>query len=258
MRGTQTIWSLHLGRLETFDVNGNFINLDSYSLDLTYDNHKISGWPLSYQLEIHAGDYSEIATGVTTSRGDWLLALATDAFFLSPSMIAAASGSFQFDAYGTGQQRTVTKASVAITEALSRIDSITLSNNSAALNGSTPFLFDTIGANSTVTLAYNNYPGIGLLQSWGVSGTYDFFAQQTTVGGAIALAISPTVQVNVSAAYNATTQQMTEVDYALNVECDCVAVGILVRTFPQTPSQNVYFFTIGLSPSALISAPTFR
>jgi hypothetical protein len=47
-------------------------------------------------------------------------------------------------------------------------------------------------------------------------------------------------------------------DYALNVQCDCLAVGILVRTFPQTPSQNVYFFTIGLSPSALISAPPLR
>ncbi len=256
-RDADHLWSFHLGRLETFDVNGNYVALDASSLDLTYDTHRLNGWPFSYQVEAHVGDYSEIATGIHTTRGDGFLSLATDAFFLSPSMTAAAAGSIEFDTYGTGQQRTVTKESAAITEALSRIDSITLSNSWTGVIGSTPFMFDSIGAGSSVTLSYNNYPGIGLLQSWGVSGTYDFFAQQTTLGANIALAISPTVFFAVSGAYNTATQQVTEVDYTLNVQCDCLAVSLLVRTFPQTPSQNVYFFTLGLSPYALISAPKF-
>jgi hypothetical protein len=253
--GPDHLWSLRLGRREIFDINGNMVNLDAESLDLTYDAHKIGGWPFSYQLEAHAGDYSELATGVHTTREDGLLSVATDTFVLSPKVIAGASGSVEYDAYGTGQQRTMPRVTAAVTEILSRIESVTLAYNSTAVVGSTPFSFDNLGPDSSVALSYINSVGVGLLQTWGLTVSYDFYSDQTTLAGLIALAISPTVQFNASASYNLTTQQVSEVDYALNVQCDCVAIGLVYRTFPQTPSLNQFALMVGLAPTVTAAPP---
>jgi hypothetical protein len=37
------------------------------------------------------------------------------------------------------------------------------------------------------------------------------------------------------------------VDYAVNVRCDCVTVGLVYRSFPQNPGGNSLMVTVGLN-----------
>ena len=70
---------------------------------------------------------------------------------------------------------------------------------------------------------------------------------QTTLGLSVSMSINPNTAFNISASYNLTTQQLTEVDYALNVRCDCVTVGLVYRTFPQSPASNNLMIAVELN-----------
>lgn len=247
------VWTLDLGRSQGFDQNGNLFNLDRYSLDLTYDQHRLGNWA-SYTLQAQAGSYREVATGVSATRGEALLAMTADAIRLSPSLLWIGAGQARVDAYGTGQERTVVGFTVGLTELLDPSNSLSLTYNLASVGGGTPFLFDVISPDSTVALSYN-YAATGFLQAAGVSVSYSFLALQTTLGANAALALSPTLLLSLAGSYNLTTQQWGEVDVAVNATCDCLAVSLLYRTFPQNPAQNVLLFTIGLSPVAQVFTP---
>lgn len=240
-------WAVHLGRQQLYDQNGNLVNLDHTSLTVSLPRHELGALPVAYQVEAHTGQYSEPATGVTTSRTGGLAAFATPTVALSPTLSGAASASVQYDAYGTGQQRTVVGVQAALTQLVGGTGAVTLSYNSTGITGATPFSFDSQTPAATATLSYSAL-GAGVLQSWGASVSYDFLGQQTTLGGNAALALSPTTALSVAATYNVSTSQVTEVDYALTARCDCLAVGLLYRTFPPNPSQNQLFLTIGLAP----------
>ena len=240
------IWSVDLGRSQVKDVNGNLVNLDRYSLDLVYDRERIPGWPIDVAFEAHAGSYGELANGTTTTRVDAVVTFATDTFVLSPGLSFSASGRVQYDVYGTGQQRTVVEGSTALSSTLSPRASAYLSYNLVSVNGSTPFSFDDISPSSTASLNYT-YSFGGFVQSAGASVTYDFLSMQTSLGLTVSMSINPNTAFNVSAYYNTTTQQLTEVDYALNVRCDCVTVGLVYRTFPQNPAGNMVELSIELN-----------
>ncbi len=241
------VWTAHLGRAQTFDQLGNEFDLDQYSIDLAFNAHRIANLPASYTLEGTGGNYRESVSGVSTTRGEAVLNVTSDLMPLSPSMYVSASGQAKMDVYGTGQQRTVLGYTVAVTDILNRSSSVTLSYNFAAVNGASPFQFDAIGADSTVALSYG-YGGSGLLQVGGASVSYSFLTQQTTLGVNVGLAVTPTIILSGAGSYNLTISQWTEVDYAINVTCDCLSVGLLYRTFPLTPTQNTFYLTIGLTP----------
>ncbi len=243
------VWSLHLGRTQTFDQSGNLFNLDRYSLELGYNPARLGSWLASYAIGGNVGSYTESQTGVSTTRGEAEVTLSTDVLRLSPSLTWSVSGQARADVYGVGQQRTVLGYTVGITDALNPSNSLTLTYNFASVVGTTPFQFDAVSSDSTVTLSYS-YTSYApsFLQSAGVSVGYSFLTQQTTLGPNVALAVSPQILFSASGSYSLTLQQWTEVDYAVNARCDCVSVGVLFRTFPQTPSQNQLFVTIGVTP----------
>jgi hypothetical protein len=70
---------------------------------------------------------------------------------------------------------------------------------------------------------------------------------QTSMGATLSMNLSPTTQFSVSGYYNLTTKQLTEVDYAVSVQCDCVSIQVAYRTFPQGTQGNGFFFTVGLN-----------
>ncbi len=252
-RAADHVWTLDLGRSQGFDENGNLFSLDRYSLDLTYDAHQLGTWA-SYTLQAQAGSYKEIATGTTATRGEALLSMNSDAVHVSPNLLFIGSGQARVDVYGPGPERTVLGGTVGLTDLLDRANSLTLTYNLASIGGATPFLFDVVSPDSTVALAYN-YIGTGFVQSVGVSVSYSFLALQTTLGADAAVALSPTLLLSTAASYNVTTQQWGEVDVAVNATCDCVAVSVLYRMFPQTPALNNVLFMIGLSPVATSFTP---
>ncbi len=247
------LWTLDLGRSQGFDQSGNLFILDRYSLDLTYEPHRLGDWA-SYTLQGQAGSYREIATGVSATRGEALLTMTSDAIRLSPSLLWIGAGEARVDAYGAGQERTVAGFTVGLTDLLDRSNSLSLTYNLASVGGATPFLFDAVTADSTVALSYD-YIAPGFLQSAGVSVAYSFLALQTTLGANAALELSPTLLLSLAGSYNVTTQQWGEVDVAVNATCDCLAVSLLFRMFPQSPAQNVLLFGIGLSPAAQVFTP---
>jgi len=268
-RAADHLWIFHLGRQQTYDQAGNLLNLDRSSLDLVYDWHHIVGVPLAYQVEGHYGQYNELATGVNTTREDGLVNLQTDTFQLSRTLSFGASAYYRFDSYGTGQQRNITAFSAALTDVLTPMSSATLSYNSSAVTGIappghpattypfTPYQFDGVSPDSSVSLSYAYYPSRGLLQFAQASLSYDFYNQQTTANASVNLALSPTMMFTASVNYSLSTQQVTEMDYALNATCDCLSVGVLYRTFPQTPQNNTYYVTLSLNPLAGAAA-TFQ
>jgi len=241
------VWSLHLGRAQTFDQNGNQFNLDQYSLDLAYNQHQIADWPVSYTLEGHVGSYGESASGASTTRGEAVLNLSSAGMPLSPSVTWAGSGQARLDVYGTGQQRTVLGYTLVLNDFLDPSNSVSLTYNFTAVTIASPFQFDALSNDSSVALSYY-YAGTGLVQTGGVSVAYSFLTQQTSLGLNVGLALTPQILLGASGSYNLSTQQWAEVDYALNVKCDCVSVGILYRTFPASPSQNTFYLTVGLTP----------
>lgn len=240
------VWGAHLGRYEFYDVNGNYVAVDRYSIDLLYDRMRVPGWPLEVQVEAHGGDYAEIATGVHTAKADAVLNVATDTFRLTPSLNFSAAGRVHLDWYGTGQSRSVIEGSAALSTVLTPRSGASLSYSTVSVNGRTPFSFDNYGASSVGSLNYYYTVG-GFLQAVGATLSYDFLARQTTLGATVAMNITTNVAFNLSAYYNFTTRQLTELDYAVNVRCDCATFGLLYRTFPQSPGSNSINFAVSLN-----------
>ena len=245
-RAADHLWAVDLGRSLVQDVNGNLFNIDRYSLDLTYDRARLPWVPIDFQFEAHGGSYRELATGVAATRAEGIATFATDAFRLGPRLFTSASGRVRYDTYGSGQQRTEIEGSAALTSPLSLWASASLSYSGVAVSGSTPFLFDLINPSSVVSFSYTYIFG-GFLQSANANLSYDFLAQQTTLGLNVSMTITPTTAFSVSSQYNLSSHLLTEVDYAVNVRCDCVTVGFVYRTFPQSPSANTLVLTVELN-----------
>lgn len=245
-RAADHVTDLHLGRVDTFDQNGNLFTLDQYAADVAYDTHQFLNWPVYYSVQGHAGIYHEIQTGVTTTRGEAWLNVTTPTMRLTPSLTWAASGQAREDVYGTGQQRTVLGSTVGVIDILNTSSVASLTYNLAAVNGATPFAFDAVSPDNTVALSYS-FSTSTFVQTGGASLSYSFLTQQTTLGLNASFAVSPQVLFSVSSQYNLSVQQWTEVDYAISARCDCVAVGLLYRTFPTNPAANQILITVGLS-----------
>jgi hypothetical protein len=238
--------NFHLGRAVSFDQSGNQFNVDQDTVDVTSNYWRIPGVPLSVQGIVQVGTFFESESGVGASRTEEILNFTSDTFKLNPSLYVSAAGYFRWDSYGTGQFRSISSASAAMTQILTPRSSTTLAYNFATVTGTTPFLFDAIGTDSSLALSYSYYPG-GLLASATISDTYDFIAQQTTYGLYLTFTISPSVQVGTNIQYNDTLRQLNEVDYVVNLTCDCLALGVLYQTFPNTPQSNRWYVTMGIN-----------
>jgi lipopolysaccharide assembly outer membrane protein LptD (OstA) len=241
-----TTVGIDLGRTQVRNPEGIFLNLDRYAVDVAYDRQRIPAARFDVEFEGHAGSYTEIARGVSTTRADAILTFATDTFVLRPGLYFSAGSRVHYDAYGTGQQRTVIEGSTALTAILNPRASTTLSYSTVGVNGATPFTFDSYDPSSVASLSYTQVFG-GFLQSATASLTQDFLAQQTTLGLTASMSISPDVAFNIYAQYNLSTQQLVEVDYAVNVRCDCVSVGLVYQTFPNSPASNNLMLSIQLN-----------
>jgi hypothetical protein len=238
--------ALHLGRFQPYDVGGNLVNVDRFSVDVEYDRIKIRDTPLDFQVEAHAGSYGELATTVSTTRMEGILNLSTDIFRLSPTLNLSLGGQARFDAYGTGQQRTALGAGAALSAPVGDRGTAALSYGFNVLTGTSPFSFDHLDPSSSITLNYSYSFAAGFLETVNSFLNYDFLQRQYVFNLGVAMRVTADTLVNVTAWYNLTTQQLIEVDYAINQRCDCVAIGLVYRTFPQSPSGNTLMVTLAI------------
>jgi len=237
---------LALGRTQTFDQTGNLFSFDREQAEIVYDGHRIPGIPMTYVLEGRVGNYYESQSGIRTTRAEAVLNLTSDTMPLMPRTTWAYSATARYDAYGSGQGRSVLGGSAAATYDLRGGSSLTMTYNFASVTGTSPFAFDGVGSDSAVGLSYT-FGGGGLLQFGSVYLTYDFITLQTSVGSAVSLVLSPSIQFSVSGSYNTTLRQWNEIDYSVNVRCDCLALGVLYQTFPQNQAQNTFYITLGIT-----------
>ncbi|MHB8731911.1 MAG: LptA/OstA family protein [bacterium] len=238
--------NFHFGRAVSFDQNGNQFNLDQDTVDVTGNYWRIPGVPLSVQGIVQTGTFYESESGIGASRTEEILNFMSDTFKINPRLNVSAAGYLRYDAYGTGQLRDINAASAAMTQVVTSNSSATLAYNYATVHGTSPFLFDAIGTDSTLALSYSYYPG-GLLADATISDTYDFIAQQTTYGLYLTFTISPSVQVGTNIQYNYTLRQLNEIDYVVNLTCDCLSLGVLYQTFPNSPQTNQWYLTLGIN-----------
>ena len=255
-------WTLHLGRAEIYDTGGHLVNLNENSINLAYNGHPIGVLPDNYELTMNYGNYDELATGVNTTRADGLVTLTSRTVQLSDVLSLGAGAFYEYDYYGTGVQRNVVNFAAALTQTLNQVSSVTLSYNTigvsgyaprgAVLNGPfTPFSFDSQSPTSSVTATYAYYPGGHHLFQYGTfSLAYDFYGQQTTSNVSLTFLITPTVLFTTSGNYNYTLGEFTEIDYAVNATCDCLSIGLLYRTFPQSPQSNTIYVTLSVNTLA--------
>lgn len=246
----------HFGRTITFDQSGSEFNIDQDTVEADIWTHHLTGFPLAYSFGVQAGNFGESQTSVSAFRTDGLLTLTTDSISLNKSLTVSAGGYYRYDSYSTGNVRNITAASAALTQIINSTSSTSLSYNYATVTGTTPFAFDAVGSDSVISLSYSYYPA-NFLQSGTISASYDFLGQQTTMGLSVVFAVSPTLLFGSNVSYNVTMQQFSEIDYVVNATCDCVALGVVYQTFPNSPSSNRWLVTLGLNSLPGI-ATTFR
>ena len=240
------VWSVDLGRSQIYDVNLRLVNLDRYSVDLVYDSEQIPGWPIAVGFEAHAGSYGELARSVTSSRAEAIATIQTDSLVLSSGLYLSGGGRVRYDVYGTGEQRTVVEAQAALTATLGPKASAYLVYSSVGIGGSTPFSFDSYPPSGSLAFGYFHTFG-GFLDSVLATATYSFPAMDTTLGLSVSMNITSNIALNVAGYYDAGTQQITEIDYALNIRCDCVTFGLVYRMFLQTPALNNFMLMVNLN-----------
>ncbi len=59
--------------------------------------------------------------------------------------------------------------------------------------------------------------------------------------------ITSNIALNVAGYYDMGTQQINEIDYALNVRCDCATFGLVYRMFLQNPALNNFMLMAQLN-----------
>lgn len=253
LQGPDHAWDLDVGRTEVYDANGKLFYLDQAAIDINYVPERIPGLPglpVTYTLQGHFGNYNEAQSGVSTSRAEGRVDLASDPFQLTPELSLSAGAWSQVDVYGTAQQRSVSGVTAAAVQPISQAETLSLTYYYQSVFGPSPFLFDAQSPAATLSFTYSYYglhPG-ALLQSGSVTFTYDFLALQTNATTALALAVSPQFTVGMVGTYNMSLRQWTEIDYSVAGHCDCVQVNLVLKTFPQQgPQANQLFLLISLT-----------
>jgi len=196
------------------------------------------GGPLRLSWRLAGGWFDDVDAAAAATRVDGSLALTADAIALGPRVSVGASASYRYSAYGTGQQRSVVSASLALTSHLTQATSVTVGYDMAAPSGTTPFLFDRVDAASTVFLAARHDAGDLRLRA---AASHNFAVPETKLSAGAGVRLSPSLHLDVDAVYNMTTSRFEDVDYALTIRCDCATVTVGYRQLRQQFLLQVAF-----------------
>lgn len=205
---------------------------------------RLPGLPLSVSGRAafgwFAGDAALAPTTLSTTRLDATVTLAADTLSLGPQTSLAASAAYRFSAYGSGAQRTILSAGVALTHRFDEATTATVRYDLASIQGATPFLFDRVDPDSTVALSVaHTRPAYRF--SAGVA--HNFVIPETTLSAGAGYRVSPSFFVDVSAVYNLRTQAFEDIDYTVTYTCDCLNVAVRYRQVRQEISVQ-FLFTV--------------
>jgi hypothetical protein len=221
--------ALRLGRAQLVDSRQayNGLRYDVAEITLATKPARIAATPLSWSLSGTAGWYSELVSGVATSRLDGEFSVEAARIPLTPRLTFAARGAARYSAYGTGATRTVLSLGTALTYRIDPVTTASLRYLLVTVQGSTPLATDVVDQASTVSL--------GLVRAVpdryriAASVAHNTAVPETTLLGSFIVAATPSLEVGVSASYNLRTSAFDDVDYTLRVICDCVDAVVRYR-----------------------------
>jgi hypothetical protein len=231
--------TLRAGRTQTADERREFNLLRHDVAEISGQTHpmRLGGTPLAWSLGGSAGWLSDPGAGVDTSRVEGRLQVASDRLALGRGLSLSAQGSFRVSRYGTGDLRTVLGLQADLSYDLDRFTRVHLGYTLAEVRGKTPLNLDTADAESTTSLGVE----------WAVPDRYLFAARaahntavpETRLWGTVVVAVGPSLEVGVSAAYNLRTSAFEDVDYTLRGTCDCIDLVLRYRQFRREVSLEM-------------------
>lgn len=216
--------TLRLGRAQLVDDRPAFNGLryDVAEVGAAMNPVRIGSGPFSWSLSGTAGWYSELVSGVATSRLDGELAVETTRLRVAPGLTFAARGAARISAYGTGATRTVTTFGAALTYRLDRHTTTSLRYLYTAVQGNTPLGIDVVDPASTVSLGVTRTVPDRFRISAGVA--HNTVVPETTLTGSFMVIASPSLEVGASASYNLRLSKFDDVDYTVRFIRDCIDV----------------------------------
>lgn len=216
--------TLRLGRAHLVDDRPAFNGLryDVAEISATKNPVRIGSGPFSWSLSGTAGWYSELASGVATSRFDGELAVETERLRVAPGLTFAARGAARISAYGTGATRTVATLGAALTYRLDRHTTTSLRYLYVAVQGSTPLSIDVVDPASTISLGVTRTVPDRFRLSAGVA--YNTVVPETKLTGSFMVIASPSLEVGASASYNVRLSSFEDIDYTVRFIRDCIDV----------------------------------
>ncbi|MDQ7841231.1 MAG: hypothetical protein RDU83_09425 [bacterium] len=216
--------TLQLGRAQLVDDRAAFSGLryDVAEIGATTNPARIGSAPFLWSLSGTAGWYSELASGVATSRLDGEIALETERLRVAPGLTFAARGAARISAYGTGATRTITTFGAALTHRLDRHTTASLRYLYVAVQGSTPLSIDFVDPASTVGLGVTRTVPDRFRISAGVA--YNTVVPETNLTGSFMVIATPSLEVGASASYNLRLSAFDDIDYTVRFIRDCIDV----------------------------------
>lgn len=203
----------------------------------------VAGTPLQWSLKGTAGWYSELQSGVATTRLDGEVSLGVRPIAVGRGLTLSAQGAFRLSGYGTGDLRTVASFEVAMTRELGPHTSVSAGYAFASVWGSTPLQIDVVDPARTTSVSVRH----AVVNRYAVlaSVAHNAAVPETVLSGGLSLAVTPTLELGVSAAYNTRLSAFDDIDYTLRRVCDCIDVVVRYRQVRQEIS--IEFGLVGIT-----------
>ncbi|MDR7483387.1 MAG: hypothetical protein QN203_12875 [Armatimonadota bacterium] len=221
--------SFRLGRTQTVDDRPSFDGLryDVAEFQVTTPGRRIARLPLSWTATVAGGWYGEVATGVSTTRLDSQVRIATDTFPMGERVGVAASAGIRLSAYGTGAVRTVASYGATLTYRLDPFTTASLGYGRDVVRGSTPLQIDVVDPADTVSLGLARVVPDRYRASVGAA--WNAAVPETKYSAAASVIVSPRWELGLAVVYSTRLAAFEDIDYTVRWVCDCVDVVVGYR-----------------------------
>ncbi len=124
--------------------NADLVIFDQAEVTFALAPQRLGMLPVLADLTIGAGQFSEPASGLGTSRLQYRIGLSTPAITLAPKTTWQITASWQDAFYGTGHRYGVARAASSLVHALDARSTLGLNYRAVQALGVTPFVFDAV------------------------------------------------------------------------------------------------------------------
>jgi hypothetical protein len=247
VRDPAFVATLRAGRAQTQDDRAafNLLAYDVADLRFAVPTRRVADTTLAWSAEVTAGWYGERLTAdqlatllrpanVVTSRLDGRIMLETQQIPLAPRLTYRVFAGARASIYGTGDSRTIPSFGADLTYALEPRTTAVLGYQHAAISGATPLALDAVDPENTLSLTFTRAVPDRYRLVAGIS--HNAALSVTKYRGAVAVLVTPSLELGVFAVYNSAIAAFDDLDYTVRVVCDCADIFLRYRSVQRTVS----------------------